>query len=868
MSAANVCEVGGSGGHSSAAAESAAPLPGSTASSSGVAAATASPQHLYYPLGTEQRYRMDETLRVLRCRRLNAEKEHQFAKQHPFRPSTYSSSPSGMQSNRNHWCGSDRAEVVEVEETTATATMTQQPNTTGVFDRLAAQATQLELRRRHREEAKRRAEAAALQHAFQPQINKDMGGLHAEKLQHHLQVPVEERLLHYGESVSRERQRRQEAKQREEAALWAAKDQHSTLLRTEDRQRARDAFEQRTELFLMEKERRRDAAVEAAEQQHSFHPSISATSAALDAERQRFELQCSSDSMTRNALINGRRGEELYARAVARQRDKGTGPSESARDSILSDGTAAADQHHPSINPLSEAWIASGAHRDLFAQSFVRRQQLYEEARREEESLKARAADGVAPPQPRRVDPNQLSERLYYKAREARETAAERRREAESNAVDCLFHPQVSPGTASVLRQLKGRETDVVKRLTTGRQTLKNSNEELYEPAPSSQTMKSSTCRRSIPQSPSSRHCKEKKIESPFTASSAAASPSSPSPQQQQRVPPKVQKVSASSVAAFYERQLAALQETQDVIQQRRQKDLLQEMTHCTFRPQTNPPRRCSSGADDDDGSTSKTVHRVTGVSGFLERQSLARQKKAELETLVQNMGRPSTALHCSEASPTSSPTVVVPFQLLTNARPNRSYASYEERDKRDTYRQTNRTNAPPPVASLATLSTVERDLFHDIEEEAVLKYTAPVTGASVVPLHRGHVASCRGGYMAALGIIDEEEESLEPQVSASPHGANVSLFSQMASSAAAAASKPSARKDHPMREKSADQNKRTNGAPAAMTSAMKRHDATISSSTKRRKQSRSVSFLDASESSPPAKPIQASHARFLMGDI
>jgi hypothetical protein len=770
-----------------------------------VDAAATLPLARYYRLGTQQRHAFDEHMRRLKEEAQRAERDRKFRQQHPFHPhrettdslpfNATPATPADVHEGNQH----PEKMMRPPTETINSAAAPVKP----VFDRLAAQAVQLELRRRHREEQKRRAEAAALRDAFQPAINRK-APMYAGQLRHLDDVPVEERLLHYGEVVARERQRRQEVKAMEEkAALEAAQADMiggrgaSRHLSPAERQRQREEFEKRNQRLLAAKEQHHSrAAQEAAGQVFSFQPQISATSAALDEARRRelmetrkAELQelldrsadgTSTFTVNQRSTSGGgcdasRRSDLLYEQAIARQRQQcrsfsqpqqNTSGAGNMKSSVKGVGSGGLNKnstlwnpdrplYQPQINPTSDRWIANGPHRIFFEQDFVRRQELYGQVKEEEAALSAAAiqnsfspsaggakeasgsyAGEVSRESTRKASTKELNERLYYSAKIAGEVA-QRRRAASLNARECPFRPELSPGTQHVMRRLRStRNGDVVKRLTSAQspQTSQRRSldmdpdkKDLYEPAPTQQRSKSATAAHSHP----SHNAVDGANGEP--AAETASPDGQPSPQ-------KRTTLTRDQVEHFYQRQMTFLQERQDLIQERKEGEAAQELVECTFRPRTNTDRRGSSGGSMPTRSAGATasdennpsLRHVTGVSSFLERQSLARQRRAEHDELVRTLGRPRSKLASTYLSFATGTTLLNPFTLQTAQRRRRSsctspdtHPPYPQYPTLSPARNTETNNAAASPKWVDALATSERALYDSLVESKQYPTTA-----------------------------------------------------------------------------------------------------------------------------------------------
>lgn len=769
-----------------------------------------SPLAQYYRLGTKERHTFDEHMRQLRQQVAAVERERQFRVSHPFQPKTCTPSATAKDAVTGEALA-DSPDRLAHPVASGIGPFSSPSDVRPVFDRLAAQAVQLEMRRRHREEQRRRAEAASLRGAFQPQINHT-APIYAERLQHLDLAPVEERLLHYGEFVARERQRKQELKEVEQAVAWQSTQASlvgagiSQLRDPEERRRQQEEFLARNDRFLAERSKHRQYAEAAAAEAFTFQPKISATSAALDEARQRSAndvstvelgqlLNRSVDapglSISKTSASARRRSDALYALAVTRQRQRMQKLHHNSTDSGESingvdKGKAVEDPkatYQPLTNPMSEKWIADGAHGPFFQEGFVRRQALYEEVKREEAALRATAKQepelSNGRPAAHKVDAQQVNQRLYYNAKIARE-AAERRRQALVSARECPFRPQLSPGTKYVLQHMSCRDGDVVKRLTSksGRTPSRGAraavDSELYAPAPvhqpplqghsrspSQQRMTEVTNSTEVVHDTRQRRRSLCTV-SPRTDVRGEHADSNgdelPAPQQQQQQrKPHGRTLTLDQVEHFYQRQMAALQQRQDVIQERREGKAMEELVECTFRPRTNTDRNVGTEAGTGEvANTAVSVNHVTGVSAFLERQAAARVRKAEHDELLRTVGLPRHKRVGSNGT-SSRITTLSPFKFQTEVRRQRLSSSPLENNQ-------NREAAP---FSIAALTTAERALHEAIEQSR--RYPRASSQAPLFPLPGYAHASEDGVHFDDPGHVAAGSKGAEEPTSPVP---------------------------------------------------------------------------------------------------
>ncbi|CAC9552139.1 conserved hypothetical protein [Leishmania infantum JPCM5] len=885
----------------------------------------------YYRLGTKERHAFDEHMRHLRQQVAAVERERQFRVSHPFQPKTCTPFATVADAVTDA-AQADSPSRLAPPVASGIGSSSSPSGVRPVFERLAAQAVQLEMRRRHREEQRRRAEAASLRGAFQPHINHT-APIYAERLQHLDLVPVEERLLHYGEFVARERQRKQELKEVEQTVAWQSTQASVVGAGTsqprgpEERRQQQEEFLARNHRFLAERSKHRQCAEAAAAEAFSFQPKISATSAALDEARQRCANAVSTSelgqllnrsvdapplSISKTSANAGRRSDALYALAVARQRQRMEKLDHNSSNS--GETTNGVDKgkavegpkatHQPLTNPTSAKWIAEGAHGPFFQEDFVRRQALYEEVKREEAALRATAVQepelSSGRPAAHKVDAKQLNQRLYYSAKTARE-ASERRRQALVSARECPFRPQLSPGTKYVLQHMPSRDGDVVKRLTSQRGSGSSGgarvamDNDLYAPAPAHQPSLQGHSR-----SPSQQRKTEVKNSTEVgqdtrrrRTSLRTASPRTEArgeradgsgdelPAQQQQRKQHGRPLTLDQVEHFYQRQIAALQQRKDLIQERREGKAMEELVECTFRPRTNTDRHVGMESGAGEGAdTAVSVNHVTGVSAFLERQAVARVRKAEHDELVRTVGLPRHKSAGSNGT-SSRTTALSPFKFQTEMRRQRLPSSPLESKQR-------REAAP---FSTAALTTAERALHEAIEQsrrcpgassQAPLFPLPGCAHASEDGAHfddRGHVAAASKDVEEPTSRVPPSTLSTEKKGRGDAAAVGVgydrpSLFSLISPNTFSGRSLGSA----------AYESGNGKGTPAGRDfasdkpspSALKGSKQRLTASVKRQRRNRSVSFVEEAADTPVAGVAlrgrksfaDPAHLAFLSGEL
>jgi hypothetical protein len=319
-----------------------------------------------------------------------------------------------------------------------------------VEERLLQRGRQIAASREEQRLRKLQDEQAELRRLFRPQVNPN--DPYKRALMHPPNLPVEERLLHYGKTVEESRKQLKEDKEtferkqlleffRPSTGSSGGKKQRSFLTRAETRQNDRDKAVTEARSQLM--------------REYTFQPSISKLSAELVQEQRR-----------------GRKGvdraRELHAEAIKRRQERERKEREQA--AMEADRKA----YQPTTNPVSDQWIHSGMHSKLFEQDFVTRQKQYDAVHKEHEEKLRKALDstaGNAEKTSRKVSKEEAEahvERLYAEyadvSREFKARLAEQLQREE-----CPFTPATCIGTEHVIRRIL-REKDVYKRLFSPQQ--------------------------------------------------------------------------------------------------------------------------------------------------------------------------------------------------------------------------------------------------------------------------------------------------------------------------------------------------------------------------------------------------------------
>lgn len=594
-------------------------------------------EHRYYALGTRERQLRDAALLAKRELDLHRRREAEF-QQYPFKPELQRSSSARATTAR-------RAPGAEPEDGGEFPSGS-------VFQRLARNAEEQERRMRALQKEKELFESTLLARSFQPTINPNAKTLSPSTTR------VEDRLLDYGRSVELARRMRQYAKEQDERAAepcdqpTTARSAHTAATSTgvttvEDyvrRRQSQKQFEERNNQLLERKEQSRILAEMEEEQKMPFRPKVSETSAALDRARQR---SASAGPAAKDAE-EGDRALRLYEKAVKAQQEKQLRGEEEA----VTDGAS----HKPKVNPNSKKWIDSGTHKALFQEGFVKRQEIYDIAKREQmEMLKSDLeAGGDVRDTAARVRQSVIDEqveRLYNRRRSAT------RAEHQDSDEKMDFKPRLAPGTDAVVSRMKEREKDVVTRLSKPPPRY-----ELYE---GGKDTKSPAARASatMPSSPTARHGVADRP--PFQVRRKAEGAPPPPPPAEAATgaaaaPKRV--VTAEDADAFYHKQVALLEKRELFAQEVRKHELVAEMAACTFRPATNVPVSSGDGSGAEPDHVAPLECEVPGAGDFLRRQQMAKRMREEHEERVRSMSH-------GRSVPSSRPLTIDPFHFETEER-------------------------------------------------------------------------------------------------------------------------------------------------------------------------------------------------------
>lgn len=515
--------------------------------------------------------------------------------------------------------------------------ITVQDDRVPVEERLMKKGKFSEVVRRERAELKRQMEEAERQRLFRPQVNPD--DPYKQRLLHPPNLPVEERLLHYGRTVEESRQQlRKEKEAQEEKQLLkffrpssdttTRKKQQTFLTRAETRQNDRDKQLGEKRVQLMK--------------EYTFQPSIGRLSQEIDEQKQR---------MTRRAA-SADRAVLLHEEAKRRQQQRELKEREHA--AMETDRKV----YQPTTNPASLHWIERGAHGPLFEEAnFVERQEEYmrvhedhvHELREahEQETQQALEASKRAL-HLRRVNKAMIDAQVRRLYDDQQEISAEVKQRLEERLLReaCPFKPVTSIGTEHVMQRVH-RDPNVVRRLTT------------ITKAPPKRSMSAD----------------DSALLNSSTGSAQGASS-------------KKKVVHPNEAEQFYRRQVAASERTKAQAYQKHSEKELEEHLQCTFRPKLNarravgqstPPAKKQSSegtlrkgpsssspngaAGGGDHQATPLEQTVAGLGDFLKRREMAIALQKEKEARIQALGK---GLPCNGPNYT----VITPFHL-SEKKPN-----------------------------------------------------------------------------------------------------------------------------------------------------------------------------------------------------
>lgn len=556
------------------------------------------------PLGSAERSEEDRQLHEVTQYQLQQKAFHELQQACPFRPrinhSTSTSAVSGGSTRRR--------QPPKHSDNTATASLSYGgDDEMPVEVRLLQKAKAAELIKREREEARRRLEEKEAQSWFKPQVLRN-DDEYRKRLLHPSDLPVEERLLHYGKTVEESRRQLREDREAFEkkqlleffrpSSAQTKKTQNSFVTRAATRQNDRD------------KQIGECRAQQARE--NTFQPSISRLSQQLAMEQRRSQSQ-------KNRTV------ALHEEAEQRRREKEKRVREQA--ALEADRRA----YHPTTNPHSDQWIRRGQHGTFFQKDFVGRQDDYarihdehalalQKTKEEEQRLAleaSRATTSLARVRHEMIE--QQVERLFYEGPEVSKEVKQRLAK-QLEKEECPFAPTLSIGSEYVARRIQ-RNGNVVERLSN------------------------------VP-----KRCHSAPVATDGNDSSLLSGANAARANGQ-----KV--VDSADVDAFYRRQVDSVQRTQEQLALKHSEIQLEKQLECTFRPRTNsrpstptPQKRSMSAA------TPPPSPQVSGIEEFLKRKELAKKLADDKAARIDALGK---------GKPCNGPnfTVVTPFKL-SNRKP------------------------------------------------------------------------------------------------------------------------------------------------------------------------------------------------------
>lgn len=453
-------------------------------------------------------------------------------------------------------------------------------------------------------EAKKRQEEAELSELFKPALNPS--DPYRQKLLHPADLPVEERLLHYGRTVEESRKQMRDDREAFERKQLLEFFRPSLL----HEKRHQSTFLTRAETKQNDREKHIGEIRSQQSKEYTFKPSISRLSQQLAEQRRSASHVPACEVLHEDAK---RRQQELELKA---------------REAAAIEANR--EVYHPTTNPASEQWIHKGQHRGLFVErTFVERQQEYLRVHAEHQELlrqksheeERHALDAVrASTSLQRVAHNDIQrqvDRLYYEtqelSKEAKERMARRLQEEE-----CPFRPAISVGSEAVVRR-SNIERDVVRRLTQ------------FRP--------------------------KRTASAPVNANDSSLLSAQPHRHVDGR------KVDPADAEEFYRRQVDSVQRTHKIISERNAEKQLQEQLECTFRPKTNSSARTPTptkhgGSSQMNSSThSDSVASVQGFSEFMKRREAAKKLEEEKQRRLEALGK---GMQCNGPNFT----VMMPFKL------------------------------------------------------------------------------------------------------------------------------------------------------------------------------------------------------------
>lgn len=483
-----------------------------------------------------------------------------------------------------------------------------------IEERLLRKAKMSEMIKREKRELKRVQEEMEQRKFFKPNVSaiNPNGSRYRQDLMHPTDLPVEERLLHYGRTVEESRKQMREDREAFEQKQLLEFFRPSTAAQANnDRKRDQQSFLTKAETRKNDRDKLIGEARARQAKEYTFQPSISRLSEQLAEEKRR---------QNRGSLED--HAAALHEEAEKRRQEKEMRKAE--QEALETDRQAT----KPTTNPDSEALIRNGNHSKYFEDcDFVARQEEYakvhndhikrlaktlEEEQRQQ--LVQSEASALGLKRVRREAIEQQVERLYFETPEVSREVKQRLAE-QLVREECPFRPQTSLGTEATVLKQKTWIKDVVKRLTIVRAASAPSRDPEHTSSMNDSTHSNGSIRR---------------------------------------------RVQPSDADEFYRRQLDAVERTQQQLHLKHSEKQLEQQLECTFRPRTNsrpPTPQHSLAGTNTSGDKGPSVEKVQGFSDFLRRKEQAKKLEEEKKRREEALGK---GLPCNGPNYT----VVMPFKL------------------------------------------------------------------------------------------------------------------------------------------------------------------------------------------------------------
>jgi hypothetical protein len=479
-----------------------------------------------------------------------------------------------------------------------------------VEERLLQKAKAAEILKRERANARRLMEDQEAKQWFKPQVQR-ADDEYRKRLLHPTDLPVEERLLHYGKTVAESRRKlredREALEKKQLLEFFRPPESHN--------KKAQSSFVTRAATRKNDRDKHVGEIRAQQARENTFQPSISRLSQQLAQEQRRAQGQ-------QNRIA------ALHDEAEQRRREK--------EKRVREHAALEADRrvYHPTTNPQSDQWIRRGQHGTFFQKDFVDRQDDYariheehtialQETKAEEQRLAleaSRATTSLARVRHEMIE--QQVERLYYEGPEVSKEVKQRLAQ-QLEKEECPFVPTLSIGSEYVARRIT-RNGNVVERLF-------NVPKRSY----------------SAGDDPNKNNNDSSLISGQGNAAGGRT-------------------VGSADANAFYRRQVDSVQRKQDQLALKHSEQQLEKQLECTFRPKTNSrpstPQKQQPQVVARASSTPPPSPQVSGMSEFLKRKELAKKLADDKLARIEALGK---------GKPCNGPnfTVVTPFKL-SNRKP------------------------------------------------------------------------------------------------------------------------------------------------------------------------------------------------------